>query len=97
MKSKESKLITSGVASPIPAGRKDWGGRRDRQMLSKLLAGSFPDTHGEERPWREQPLEGFELSQRLAFLDTLRTIRRCSSRPLLRCGRRAPRIRGQAA
>ena len=45
-------------------------------MLSELLAGSFPDTHGEERPWREQPLEGFELSQRLAFLDTLRTIRR---------------------
>ena len=60
MKSKESKLITSGVASPIPAGRKDCGGRRDRQRLRELLAGSFPDTHGEERPWRERPLEGFE-------------------------------------
>ena len=66
-------------------------------MLSELLAGSFPDTLGEERPWKEQPLEGFELSQRLAFLDTLRMIRRCGSRPLLRRGRRAPRIRGQAA
>jgi len=32
-------------------------------MLSELLAESFPDTHGEERPWREQPLEGFELSR----------------------------------
>ena len=97
MKSKESKLITSGVTFPIPAGTKDCGGRRDRQMLSELLAGSFPDTHGVERPWRERPLEGFELSQRLAFLDTLRTIRRYGSRPLLRCGRRAPRIKGQAA
>jgi len=34
-------------------------------MLSELLAGSFPDTHGEERSWRERPLEGVELSQRL--------------------------------
>jgi len=41
------------------------------------------------------PLGGFEPSRCLAFLDTLRTIRRCYSRPLLRCGRQAPRIKGQ--
>jgi len=97
MKSKKSKLITSGVASPIPTGRKDCGERRDRQMLGEPLEGLFLDTHGKERPWRERPLEGFELSQRLAFPHTPRTIRRCCSRPLLRRGRRAPRIRGQVA
>ena len=43
------------------------------------------------------PLGGFEPSRCLAFLDTLRTIRRCCSRPLLRRGRQAPRIKGQIA
>jgi len=40
---------------------------------------------------------GFVPSWCLAFLDTLRTIRRCCSRPLLRRGRQAPRIKGQIA
>ena len=97
MKSKKLKLVTSGVASPIPTGRKDCGGRRDRQMLSEPLAGKFPDTHGRKGHGGNDPLEGFELTQRLAFLNTMRTIRRCYGRPLLRRERRAPRIKGQAA
>ena len=40
---------------------------------------------------------GFEPSQCLAFLDTLRTIRHCCGRPLLRRGCQAPRIKGQIA
>ena len=58
MKSKKLKLVTSGVASPIPTGREDCGGRRDRQMLSEPLAGLSPDTHGKERPWRKRPPGG---------------------------------------
>jgi len=46
---------------------------------------------------RNDPPEGFELSQCWAFLDTLRTIRCCCSRTLLRCGRRVPKIKGQVA
>jgi len=40
---------------------------------------------------------GFEPAQCLAFLDTLRTIRHYGSRPLLRRGRQAPRVKGQIA
>ena len=40
---------------------------------------------------------GFEPSRCLAFLDTLRMIRHCYSRPLLRRGRQASRIKGQIA
>jgi len=40
---------------------------------------------------------GFEPSRCLAFLDTLRTIRHCCGRPLLRRGRQAPRIKVQIA
>jgi len=40
---------------------------------------------------------GFEPSRGLAFLDTLRTIRHCCSRPLFWRGRQAPRIKGQIA
>ena len=40
---------------------------------------------------------GFEPPRCLAFLDTLRAIRRCYNRPLLRCGRQAPRTMGQIA
>jgi len=40
---------------------------------------------------------GFEPAQCLAFLDTLRTIRRCGSRPLVRRGHQAPRVKRQIA
>jgi len=43
------------------------------------------------------PMGGFEPSLCLAFLDTLRTIQCYCSRPLLRRGRQAPRIKGQIA
>jgi len=55
MKSKKSELVISGVASPIPTGRKDCGGRWDRKRPSEPLAGLFPDTHRKERLWRERP------------------------------------------
>jgi len=49
---------SNGVASPIPTGRKDCGRRRDRQKPSEPPAGLLLDTHGKERPWREQPHGG---------------------------------------
>jgi len=40
---------------------------------------------------------GFEPSRCLTFLDTLRTIRRCCSKPLLRRGHQAPRTKERVA
>jgi len=59
--------------------------------------GCSPIPMGRKDHGGNDPLEGFEPSQCLAFLDTLRAIRRCCSRPLLRRGRQAPRIKGQIA
>jgi len=97
MKLKKSKLITSGVASLIPTGRKDCGGRRDRETPGNPWQGCSPTPMGRKDHGGNDPLQGSELSQHSAFLDTLRTIRRCCSRPLLRRGRRAPGIKGQIA
>jgi len=95
MKSKKSKLVTSGAASPIPTGRKDCGGRRDRQTPVNRWQGCSPTPMGRKDHGGNDPLDGSELSQHSTFLDTLGTIRRCYSRPLLRRGRRAPRVKGQ--
>ena len=58
MKLPEAKQVIGGVASPIPTGRKDCGGRRDRQKPNDPPAGLLPDTHGKERSWRERPYGG---------------------------------------
>jgi len=49
---------SNGVASPIPTGRKDCGGRRDRQEWRRRL----PDTHRKERLWRETKSPGVAAS-----------------------------------
>ena len=71
MKSKKSKLVTNGVASPIPTGRKDCGGRRDRQTPVNRWQGCSPTPMGRKDHGGNDPLEGSELSQHSAFLDTL--------------------------
>jgi len=59
--------------------------------------GRSPIPMGRKDHGGNDPLGGFEPSRCLAFLDTLRTIRRCCSRPLFRRGHQAPRIKGQIA
>ena len=71
MKSKKSKLVTSCVASPIPTGRKDCGGRRDRQTPMNRWQGCSPIPMGRKDHGGSDRLEGSELSQYSAFLDTL--------------------------
>jgi len=62
MKSKKSKLVTSGAASPIPTGRKDCGGRRDRQTPVNRWQGCSPTPMGRKDHGGNDPMEGSELS-----------------------------------
>ena len=59
--------------------------------------GCSPIPMGRKDHGGSDPMGGFEPTRCLAFLDTLRTIRHCCSRPLLRRGHQAPRIKGQIA
>jgi len=91
MKSKKSKLATSSVASPMPTGRKDCGGRRDRQTLVDRWQGCSPIPMGRKDHGGNDPPQS---TRRFWHPGT---IRRCCSRPLLRRGRRAARIKGRIA
>jgi len=65
MKSKKSRLVAGGVASPIPTGRKDCGARRDRQTPVDRWQGCFPTPMGRKDDGGNDPPE------HSAFLDTL--------------------------
>jgi len=91
MKSKKSKLVTSCVASPIPTGRKDCGGRRDRQTTVDRWHSCSPTPMGRKDHGGNDP-----PPRALGVFRHPGTIRRCCSRPLLRCGCQAPGSRDKS-